>query len=103
MLAPEAAVDFEMKKLVDDGVTADEVERAQNQLLAAAIYAQDSLASGPRIYAAVLSTGGTMADIAAWPERIAAVTPDDVVAAARLVWRDSGAVTALLTPAEGSR
>ncbi len=99
----EAAVDFEMKKLVDDGVTADEVERAQNQLLAAAIYAQDSLASGPRIYAAVLSTGGTMADIAAWPERIAAVTPDDVVAAARLVWRDSGAVTALLTPAEGSR
>ncbi len=30
-------------------------------------------------------------------------TPDDVVAAARHVWRDDGAVTALLTPAEGSR
>ena len=99
----EAAVDFEMKKLVDGGVTADEVERAQNQLLAGAIYAQDSLASGPRIYGAVLSTGGTMAEIDAWPERIAAVTPADVVAAARVVWRDSGAVTALLTPAEGSR
>lgn len=99
----EAAVGLEMKKLVDGGVTAAEVERAQNQLLAAAIYAQDSLASGPRLYGAVLSTGGTMADIDAWPERIAAVTPADVVAAAQLVWRDSGAVTSLLTPAEGSR
>ena len=57
----------------------------------AAIYAQDSLASGPRLYGAMLSTGGTMADIDAWPERIAAVTPADVVAAAQLVWRDSRA------------
>jgi zinc protease len=99
----EAAVNLEMKKLIDGGVTANEVERAQNQLLAAAIYAQDSLASGPRLYGAVLSTGGTMADIDAWPERIAAVTPGEVVAAAQSVWRDSGAVISLLTPAEGSR
>jgi zinc protease len=99
----ETAVRLEMKKLTDGGVTAEEVERAQNQLLAAAIYAQDSLASGPRLYAAVLSTGGTMADIDAWPEQIAAVKPADVVAAAQLVWRDSGAVISLLSPAEGSR
>ncbi len=99
----ETAVNFEVRKLIDDGVTAEEVERAQNQLLAAAIYAQDSLASGPRLYGAVLSTGGTVADIDAWPERIAAVTPADVSAAAQLVWRDSGAVTSLLTPAAGSR
>ena len=99
----EAAVSLEMKKLVDGGVTAAEVERAQNQLLASAIYSQDSLASGPRLYGTMLSTGGTMADIDAWPERIAAVTPADVVAAAQLVWRDSGSVTSLLSPAEGMR
>lgn len=99
----ESAVNVEMKRLIDGGVTTEEVERAQNQLLAAAIYGQDSLASGPRLYGAVLSTGGTMADVAAWPERIAAVTPVDVVAAARLVWRDSGAVISLLTPAAGTR
>ncbi len=99
----EDAVMAEMKKLLDGGVTAEEVERAQNQLLAAAIYSQDSLASGPRIYGTALSTGSTVADVDAWPERIAAVTADDVVAAARHVWRDDGAVTALLTPAEGSR
>ena len=99
----EEAVTGEMKRLLDGGVTAEEVERAQNQLLAAAIYSQDSLASGPRIYGSALSTGGTVADVDAWPQRISAVTPDEVLAAARHVWRDDGAVTALLTPAESSR
>jgi zinc protease len=99
----ESAVGDEMKKLLDGGVTAEEVERAQNALLAAAIYSQDSLASGPRLYGAALSTGGTVADIDAWPQRISAVTPADVLAAARHVWRDEGVVTSLLTPAEGSR
>ena len=32
-----------------------------------------------------------------------AVVAADVVAAAQLVWRDSGAVISLLSPAEGSR
>ena len=50
----ESAVGGQLGKLIDDGVTAEEVERAQNQLLAAAIYSQDSLASGPRTYAATL-------------------------------------------------
>jgi zinc protease len=99
----EEAVTAEMKKLLDGGVTAEEVERAQNQLLAAAIYSQDSLASGPRIYGTALSTGSTVADIDAWPQRISAVTPAEVQAAAQHVWRDNGAVTALLTPAEGAK
>lgn len=103
ILEIEAAVGEQVKRLLDDGVTAEEVEHAQNQLLAAAIYSQDSLASGPRLYGALLSTGGTTADVDSWPQRIAAVTPDDVLAAARHVWRDEGAVTSLLAPVEGSR
>jgi zinc protease len=99
----EAAVSAELQKLLDRGVTAEEVERAQSQLLASAIYSQDSLGSGPRIYGVALSTGGTLEDVDAWPQRIAEVTPPAVLAAAQHVWRDSGAVTALLTPAEGSR
>ncbi len=97
----EAAVGEQMKMVFDGGVTAEEVERAQNQLLAAAIYSQDSLASGPRLYGSVLATGGSIAQIDGWPQAIAAVRPEDVVAAARHVWRDEGAVTSLLTPAEG--
>jgi zinc protease len=99
----ERAIADQVKKLLDDGVTAEEVERAQNRLLAAAIYAQDSLASGPRIYGSMLSTGGTVADVDEWPKRIAAVTPDDVLAAARHVLRDDGSVTSLLTPVESGK
>ncbi|MBS0549936.1 MAG: insulinase family protein [Proteobacteria bacterium] len=96
--AIEAAVGDQMKKLLDDGVTEEEVERAQNRMLAQTIYSQDSLASGPRLYAAVLSTGGTVAEIDDWPKNVAAVTPAAVLAAARHVWRDDNAVTSLLTP-----
>jgi zinc protease len=99
----ESAVGGLLGKLIDDGVTPDEVERAQNQLLAGAIYSQDSLQSGPRIYGSVLGIGGTVAEIDAWPQRIAAVTPAAVVAAARRVWRPDGLVTSVLTPQEGMR
>ena len=97
----EAAVGEQMKRLLDGDVTADEVERVQNQLLAGTIYSQDSLASGPRLYGGMLCTGGSIAEIDAWPQAIAAVRPDDVVAAARHVWRDDRSVTSLLTPAKG--
>ena len=43
----EGAVADQMKKVLDGDVTAEEVERAQNQLLASAIYSQDSLAQRP--------------------------------------------------------
>jgi zinc protease len=99
----ESAVTAELVRLMDGGVGADELGRAQNQLLAAAIYAQDSLQSGPRIYGGALSTGRTVVDIAAWPERISAVRPDEVLAAARHVWQPQRLVTALLTPPAGSR
>lgn len=99
----DAAVNDELKRLVDGGVAAEELERSQNQLLAAAIYSQDSLSSGPRFYGGALGIGVALADAGDWPKRIAAVTREDVVAAARHVWRDDGLVTSLLTPAEGAR
>ena len=51
----------------------------------------------------MLGVGGTVADIDAWPQRIAAVTPAAIVAAARQVWRPEGLVTSVLTPQEGMR
>jgi len=90
-----------MKRVLDGDVTAAELERAQNQLLASTIYSQDSLSSGPRLYGNMLCTGGTIADIDDWPTKIAALRPDDVIAAARHIWRDEASVTSLLTPADG--
>ena len=97
----ESAVAQQMKRVLDGDVTAEEVERVQNQMLASAIYSQDSLASGPRLYGSTLGAGGSIAEIDSWPLAIAAVRADDVVVAARHVWRDDRSVTSLLTPAGG--
>jgi zinc protease len=91
----------QMKRVLDGDVHAEEVERTQNQLLRAAIYSQDSLGSGPRRYGSALSTGSSVADVEAWPQRIAEVRPADVVAAAQHVWRDDKSVTSELLPAPG--
>ena len=56
-----------------------------------------------RIYGSTLTTGGTIEDIEAWPDRIKAVTPAQVrdVAARYLVPNRS--VTGYLLPVEGPR
>ena len=53
----EEAIDAVVDDVVANGVTADEVERAKNRLIADAIYAQDSQATMARWYGAALATG----------------------------------------------
>jgi len=98
----ERALDAELRHVRDDGVTADELARAKLQLQAATVYALDSLTAGARTIGAALSTGGTIDDVEAWPDRIGAVTPEQVRAAARAVLKDDTAVTSLLKPARTS-
>ena len=56
----EEAIDAVIDDVVANGVTADEVERAKNRLIADAIYAQDSQATMARWYGAALATGSTV-------------------------------------------
>ncbi len=83
----EDAIDSVIDDIVAKGVTAQEVERAKNRLVADAIYAQDSQATMARWYGAALTTGSTVEDVQKWPERIRAVTADAVNAAAK-AWLD---------------
>lgn len=96
--AIEAAADAEIAKLLADGVTEDEVKRAKQRLRHAAIYARDSLSTGARIIGMALTTGRTVEDVEAWPDRIGAVTVDQVNQAAAAVFRENNSVTALLLP-----
>ena len=50
-------IDAVIDEVVANGVTADEVERAKNRLVADAVYAQDSQATMARWYGAALTTG----------------------------------------------
>jgi zinc protease len=83
----EGAIDAVIDDVVAKGVTADEVERAKNRLIADAIYAQDSQATMARWYGAALTTGMTVEAVQNWPDRMRAVTADAVSAAAK-AWLD---------------
>ncbi len=55
--------------------------------------------SGPaRIVGTALALGRTLDDVQSWPDKIAAVTPDQVRAAAKAVIHDDIAVTGVLMP-----
>ncbi len=94
----EEALRAEIAKLLADGVTAEEVAAAQQRLKALAIYARDDLGTGARVFGSALTTGSTVEDVEAWPERIDAVTAEQVNAAARAVFRDDHSVTSYLLP-----
>jgi zinc protease len=83
----ESAVDAVIDDVLANGVTADEVERAKNRMIADAIYAQDSQATMARWYGAALTTGGTIERVQTWPDRIRHVSVADVNAAAK-TWLD---------------
>ena len=98
----ETAMEAETAKLLEGGVSEDEVSRAKQRMQAQAVFARDSLSTGARVLGAALSSGLTIDDVESWPERIGAVTREQVDAAARAVFKDARSVTALLLP-EGDR
>ena len=96
----EAAVDGEIARLLADGVTAEEMEATKRRMLAAAVYARDGLSGGANTLGKAVANGGTVTDVEAWPERIQAITPEDVMAAARHVLHPNRSVTGELLPKE---
>jgi zinc protease len=96
--ATEAALRQAIADLLETGVTEAEVAAAKRRLAADAVYARDSLGTAPRVFGRALTTGSKVADVEAWPDRIDAVTAEDVNAAARAVLRDGSSVTGVLLP-----
>ena len=98
----EAAVEEVVERFIADGVDAAELARAKTGLVTSAIYARDNLSSAARVFGGALAVGRTVADVEAWPERIAAVTAAEIRAAARHVLRRERSVTGLLLPEPAS-
>ena len=94
--SPKPGVEFSQIEQVIDSVIADvgqnparseDLERVKTQLIAQAIYAQDNQATLARWYGAALTSGLSIDDIRAWPDRIRAVTAEQVRDAAQK-WLD---------------
>jgi zinc protease len=79
----EAAMDAVLAEVIEKGVTAEELERSKNGLIASAAYAQDNQTTLARWFGAALMTGLTVEQVQSWPERIGRVTTESVRAAAR--------------------
>ncbi|MGD1877911.1 MAG: M16 family metallopeptidase [Kiloniellaceae bacterium] len=94
----EAALRQEIAKLLDEGVSADEVAAAKKRLVAGAVFARDNLSTAPRVIGAALTTGGSLEQVEAWPDRIATVTAEEVNTALKQVLRDEQSVTSYLLP-----
>ncbi len=98
----EAAMVTEIRRLLSEGISAAEVDRVEKRLQASALYSRDGLSGVARIIGASLVTGRSLEEIEAWPERIGAVTPEEIMAVARQVLKDDAAVTAVLLPEKRS-
>ena len=97
----ESAIEDEIARLLDAGVTAEEVARSQRQLTAGALLSLDGLGAAPRLLGSALAIGLPADAVEHWPAHIRAVTPDAVMAAARAVFTHPS-TTGWLLP-EGTR
>jgi zinc protease len=83
----EQVIDEVIAKAAQTPASSEDLERVKTQLIAEAIYAQDNQATMARWYGGALTTGLGIEDIRSWPDRIRAVTAEQVRQAAR-EWLD---------------
>jgi zinc protease len=83
----EQVIDRVIAEVCQNPIRSEDLERVKTQLIAEAIYAQDNQATLARWYGGALTTGLSIEDIRSWPDRIRAVTAEQVRAAAQK-WLD---------------
>jgi zinc protease len=79
----EQALDEALADVVANGITAEELTRSKNRMVADYVYAQDNQSTLARLYGAALTTGSTVAEVQEKPARIRAVTAEAVRDVAR--------------------
>jgi zinc protease len=99
--AAEEAMDAVIADFLKTGPDPEDFARIKTQLRAHDIYSRDNVDGLARRYGAALTTGLTVEDVERWPEVLQAVTPEEVVAAAREVFDRRRAVTGWLEQEEG--
>ncbi|WP_221930669.1 M16 family metallopeptidase [Paracoccus marinus] len=95
----ERLLDEAVAKFLREGPDPAALERVRTGLRAARIYEQDSAHGRAYDYGQGLAVGLTVDDVNDWPDLLAQVTSEDVMAAAALVLNDARGVTSWLLPA----
>ena len=92
----EAALDEALAAFMERGVDMEQLERIKMQLRASQIYARDNVDGIGQRYGSALAIGLTVQDVQNWPEVLQAVTADDIMQAARDLFREESSVTGWL-------
>jgi zinc protease len=99
----ESAIDAVIASFLDKGPTAEEIERTKSRMIADYVYALDNQSTLARMYGAALTTGSTVEDVQARPQRLRAVTAEQVRDAARRFLDKRQSVTGYLVHQGASR
>ena len=102
MDALEKAIEAEIDDIITNGITADEVIRAKERMVAEAVFARDSLSGGARTLGAAVASGLSVEDVERWPDNIATVTAEQINEAAKALVNKNRSVTGLLLPSSES-
>lgn len=100
--ALEAAIEETLARILREGVSEDDVARAKRRTLDQAVFARDGIGTAPRAFGTAFATGKDVAWVETWPQRVAALTAEQVNAALRTVLGQDGHVTGNLLPRPGT-
>ena len=92
----EKAMDQALADFMAKGVDAEQLDRIKMQLRASQIYERDNVDGIGNRYGRALAIGLSIEDIQTWPDVLQAGTADEIMAAAKAVFRPEGSVTGWL-------
>ena len=90
------AVRAETRRILDDGLKASELAGIKKRMMADAVYSRDAMKTGAWTIGGALAAGHSIEDVEAWPERIQAVTEQDVLDALKAVLSEPKRITTKL-------
>ncbi len=92
-------IDRQIKKLIDEGISEEELTETKNRLIDASIYARDSLAGPAMIIGNALASGQKLVDIEYWTQAINSIKEEDVInVATKYLSSDNNYVLGYLLP-----
>ena len=98
--AAEKALDAALAAFLKEGVNTEQLARIKRQIRAAKIYERDDVGEIANEYGRALTQGLTIEDVQEWPDVLAAVTEDEIVAAANRLFNLDRSVTGWLRKPE---
>jgi zinc protease len=95
-----SVVDAQLKALTEAPVSAEELQLAQNRLIAEATYVREGIFNLARVVGTAYAVGLDATYITGWADRIRAVTPEQIRQAAQRLFDERRSVTGQLLPEE---